>query len=132
VVYVSYFERCQDWLLNGEAKSPEALNGALQGIERKLAALSDRETDDYQDLECTVGLLQEQLALVVPSVPSAEATLSREAPVETTTAVAEPALDSQGLHPAAGQPINLTPQQKVQALENLLSNPLLAKGMPKG
>ncbi len=88
---MSYFERCQDWLLNGEAKSTEALNGALQGIERKLAALSDHETDDYQDLECTAGLLQEQLALLTPPALSNEAKLSTEVPVEAATAMAEPA-----------------------------------------
>ena len=120
---MSYFERCQDWLLNGEARSTEALTGALQGIERKLVALSDQATNDYQDLECTAELLQEQLAL---PVPNAEATLSRQAPAEG------PALDLQGLHPVESQAINLNPQQKAQALEHLLSNPLLARGMPKG
>jgi len=133
---VSYFERCQDWLLNGGPKSVEALNGALQGIERKLSALSDRATEDYQDLECTLELLQEQLELLAQSQqtqvpPSAPVPELAPAAQQAQPAIAEPGLDFQGLHPLETQPINLTQQQKQQTLENLLTNPLLVKGMPK-
>lgn len=129
---MSYFERCQDWLINGEAKSEEALHGALQGIERKLAAVSERESEDFQDLECTVELLQEQLELLSQPVPAqvpAAAPVVADAPAAASSA--EPALDLQGLHPLETQPIQLNQQEKAQALEDLLSNPLLGKGMPK-
>jgi len=133
---VSYFERCQDWLISGETKSAEALTGALQGIERKLSALGDHEAEDYQDLECTLELLQEQLELLSQPVPQqvqpvAPVVLDAQPAAVGTSTAPEPALDLQGLHPLDGQPINLNQQQKAQALESLLSNPWLGKGMPK-
>lgn len=137
--YVSYFERCQDWLINGEAKTAEALNSALQGVQRKLAAVTDAASDEYQDIECTVELLQEQLeALSNPSAPVATETQAPEAPQQysaDTSALAvggEVNLDLSGLHPRESQPMNLSEQQKLAALDSLLSsNPLLGKGMPK-
>jgi len=132
---VSYFERCQDWLLNGESKSLEALTGALQGIERKLSALSDETTEDFQDLECTVELLQEHMGLLAQPLqnqaPSSVALVDVPPAAQLAPSTTEPALDFQGLHPLDTQPIHLTQEQKAQALESLLSNPLLGKGMPK-
>lgn len=133
---MSYFERCQDWLVSGEPKSSEALTGALQGIERKLSALSGDETEDYQDLECTLELLQEQLELLAQpeahqTPPVAQMTPDAQLAAVEQPVAPEPTLDLQGLHPLDGQPINLNQQQKAQALESLLNNPLLGKGMPK-
>lgn len=117
---MSYFERCQDWLDRGEGNTVVAVDKALQGIQRKLAVLTDTGSDEYQDLECTVNLLQDQLELLAN--PKPDMSLSKGGEVS---------LDLGGLHPEADDPLHLSVTEKAQVLDTLLSNPLLAKGMPK-
>ncbi len=128
---MSYFERCQDWLAQGEGRTEEALKSALQGIQKKLSSLDDAATDEYQDLECTQELLQDQLQLLPTPVQSQplDATNSSAAskPIE------EPSvdLDTSSLHPLEVDEIQLNVEQKREAIDSMLQNPLLARGMPR-
>ncbi len=124
---MSYFQRAQTWINNTSDISAEQLQQAIERTAAEASKIESLETFDQEhleDLQQTIDLLEQTLFLKLEQSPSP----ATPATAETDAAVAA-SWDTSSLIADDSEAEPLSPAQKQQALQQLLEQGVIKKGV---
>lgn len=127
---MSYFQRAQTWINNTSDISAEQLQQAIERTAAEASKIESLETFDQEhleDLQQTIDLLEQTLFLKLELNPSTATPTTTET-AETDAAVTA-SWDTSSLIADDSEAEPLSPAQKQQALQQLLEQGVIKKGV---